>query len=443
MKKITSLIVVCTILTMLLIFTPPTVQAVHYEVAVPLGYRPWNLIIDSSNNIFCGANKMEGEVLKGYILKYNGTFSSFPLNDPNPGPILGITVDSDGNVWVAERDAHKIAKLSGDTVTEYAVGSSEDPAYPITVEANGTDIWIGCAKTTNNKIMKFIPSTQTIINYSLPALYSDAKIQDIKIRNGTVWFTDARNNCIGELDPATSNFTFHGPLTSHSYFLDIDSQGKVWFTENWANRIGCYNPANSSITEYVVPSQGIDTPYGITIDNNDDVWFSEFFMRKIGVFDQNQQIFTEYDITSSPYDVVKNQIGNIWFLGAGSWKLGRLDPTNYVGKRKEKGLQVTISTKSTATVGKEFTIKVMIKNVAPETVNDITVSLRLGKKLTLTNGQLKTNIGTLKTGQSTTLEWHVKATKAGKHRAVLTANGLLTDGTSANARVAWRIIATN
>lgn len=443
MKKITPLIVVCTILTTLLIFTPPTVQAAHYEVAVPLGYRPWNLLIDSSNNIFAGANKMEGSISKGYILKYNGTFSSFPLNDPNPGPILGITVDSEGNVWVAERDAHKIAKLSGDTVTEYAVGSSEDPAYPITVEANGTDIWIGCAKTTNNKIMKFIPSTQTLINYSLPALYSDAKIQDIKIRNGTVWFTDARNNCIGELDPATSNFTFHGPLTSHSCFLDIDSQGKVWFTENWANRIGCYNPANSSITEYVVPSWGDDTPYGITIDSNDDIWFSEFFMRKIGVFDQTQQIFTEYDITSSPYDVVKNQIGNIWFLGAGSWKLGRLDPTNYVGKRKENGLQVTISTKSTATVGKEFTIKVMIKNVAPETVNDITVSLRLGKKLTLTNGQLKTNIGTLKTGQWTTLEWHVKATKAGKHRSALSATGLLMDGTSANARVAWRIIAAN
>jgi len=443
MKKTTPLIVVCTILTTLLIFTPPTVQAVHYSVNLPLGYRPWNLEIDSSNNIFCGANKMEGSIAKGYILKYNGTFSSFPLNDPDPGPILSITIDSEGNVWVAERDAHKIAKLSGDTVTEYAVGSSEDPAYPITVEANGTDIWIGCAKTTNNKIMKFIPSTQTLINYSLPALYSDAKIQDIKIRNGTVWFTDARNNCIGELDPATSNFTFHGPLTSHSYFLDIDSQGKVWFTENWANRIGCYNPANSSITEYVVPSWGDDTPYGITIDNNDDVWFSEFFMRKIGVFDQTQQIFTEYNITSSPYDVVQNNIGNIWFLGAGSWKLGHLDPTNYVGKRKEKGLQITISTKSTATVGKEFTIKVMIKNVAPETVNDITVSLRLGKKLTLTNGQLKTNIGTLKTGQWTTLEWQVMATKAGKHRAVLSANGLLMDGSSANAKAAWRIIAVN
>ena len=450
MRRKTPLIVLCSILTLLFILTPSTVQADYSDVIVPSGYRPWNLAVDSNNDIWFGANKWEGTPLlwKGYILRYNTTsetFDTFPIPTSNPGPILGTTIDSNGNIWVCERDAHKIAKLSGENVTEYSVGSPEDPAYPVTVEANGTDIWIGCAKTVNNKIMKFISSTQTLVNYTLPTQYSSSEIRDIKIRNGTVWFTNTRTNYIGELNPATSNFTFHGPLTSHALFLDIDSQGKVWFTENYANRLGVYNPTNSSITEYFInTTQGEDTPYGIAIDANDDVWFSENLMKKIGKFDHTLQNFTEYDVSSKPYDVVKDSIGKLWFIGAGSWHIGSIDPTNYVGKKRENGLQAIVSSKSTATVGEEFSIRVMIKNTALETVTDITVSLSLSKGLTVTNGELtKVNIGTLDAGKWKILEWHVKSIKAGKCMNRVSATGLLMDGSLAYAKIAWRINVAN
>jgi len=448
MRKKTSLILSCSVLTMLILFTAPAVQAPLLDVLIPEGFRPWTLAIDASNNVWVAANKWEGTPLvwAGYILVYNttsGNFSTFALPTSNSGPILGITIDSNGDIWVSERDAHKIAKLSGETVTEYAIGSAEDPAYPVTVEANGTDIWIGCARTANNVIMKFIPSTQTLVNYTLPAQYSNSEIRDIKILNNTVWFTNARSNYIGELNPATSTFTFHGPLYSHALFLDIDSQGKVWFTENWGNRLGVYDPATSNMTEYFINSTvGRDSPYGIVVDGNDNVWFSENLLKRIGRFNPITETIIEFAVDSKPYDIVRDNVGSLWFIGAGSWKIGRLDPTNYVGKRKENGLQATVSSKSPVSVGKEFTIKVMIKNMAPETVTDITVSLRLGKKLTLTDGQLKMNIETLNAGKWTILEWQVMATKAGKHRAVLTANGLLMDGSSANAKAAWRIIAT-
>jgi len=446
MKKKTSLIVACSILTLLFVFTPSTVQADYYDVIVPSGYRPWNLAVDSDNDLWFGANKWEGTPLlwKGYILRYNTTsetFDTFPIPTSNPGPILGATIDSNDDKWFCERDAHKIAKLSVENITEYSVGSSENPAYPVTVEANGTDIWIGCAKTANNKIMKFIPSTQTLINYTLPTQHSSSEIRDIKIQNDTIWFTDTRSNYIGKLNSTTSSFTFHGPLTSHALFLDIDSQGKVWFTENYANRLGVYNPTNSSITEYFInTTQGEDTPYGIVVDANDDIWFSENLLKKIGKFDHTSEIFTEYDVASKPYDVVKDNIGNLWFIGAGSWHIGRLDPTNYVGKKKENGLQAIPSSKSTTTVGQQFSIRVMIKNTAPETITDITVSLSLARGFTVTNGALtEINIGTLNAGKWKILEWHVKSIKAGKYMNRISATGLLTDGSLAYAKIAWRI----
>lgn len=446
MNKKTPLIVICSILTLLFISTPSTVQADYYDVIVPSGYRPWNLAVDSNNDIWFGANKWEGTPLlwKGYILRYNTTsetFDTFPIPTSNPGPILGATIDSNGNIWVCERDAHKIAKLSGENITEYSVGTSGDPAYPVTVEANGTDIWIGCAKTANNKIMKLIPSTQTLINYTLPTQYSSSEIRDIKIQNDTIWFTNTRSNYIGQLNSTTSNFTFHGPLTSHALFLDIDSQGKVWFTENYANCLGVYNPTNSSITEYCLNiTQGEDTPYGIAIDANDDIWFSENLLKKIGKFDHTLETHTEYSVSSKPYDVVKDSIGNLWFIGAGSWHIGRLDPTNYVGKKKENGLQAIASSKSTATVGQQFSIRVMIKNTALQTITDITVSLSLARGLTVTNGELtNVNIGILDPGKWKIIEWHVMATKAGKYRNRISATGLLTDGSTAYAKIAWRI----
>ena len=451
MRRKTPLLVISSLLTLLFLLIPlPTVQADYNDVIVPSGYRPWNLAVDSNNDIWFGANKWEGtpSIWKGYILRYNTTsqtFDAFPLPTSNPGPILGVTIDSNGDKWVAERDAHKIAKLSGETITEYAVGSSGDPAYPVTVEANGTDIWIGCAKTANNKIMKFTPSTQTLINYSLPAQYSSSEIRDIKIQNSTVWFTDSRSNYISELNPATTNFTFHGPLTSHPLFLDIDSQGKVWFTENWANRLGVYNPANSTITEYFINStQGEDTPYGLVVDNNDDVWFSENLLKKIGKFDHTTETITEYDVSSKPYDVVKDNIGNLWFIGAGSWHIGRLDPTHYVGKKIERGLQAIVSSKSTVKVDETFTIKIMIKNVAPQPVTNVEVALSLIKGLTIAKDEtLKINIGTLKVGEWKILEWHVKATRVGKYVNRIFASGLLMDGNSVYARIAWDIKVAN
>jgi streptogramin lyase len=445
MKKRTLIVVACSLLALLFMFAPSSVQADYTEVAVPEGFRPWTLAIDASNNIWLGANKWEGtpQVWNGYILMYNTTsqtFSNFSIPTSNPGPILSITIDSANNKWVTEREAHKIAKVNGD-VTEYAVGSVEDPTYPVAVEANGTDIWIGCAKFADNKIMKFIPSTQSLINYTLPAEHSDSEIRDMEILGGIVWFTDARSNYIGELDPDTSTFTFHGPLYNHPLYLDIDSQNNVWFTENWGNRLGVYNSTTSAITEYALNTTlGSDTPYGLVVDNNDDIWFSENYLKKIGKFDHITKVITEYDVNCKPYDVVKDNIGNLWFIGAGSWKIGRLDPMNYVGKRKENGLQATVSAKSTATAGEEFSIRVMIKNTSPGTVADITVSLTTRRTLTITSGQPEVNIGTLKPDQWTIVEWHVIATRKGKLMNRLSANGLLADGSSVSTKVAWRIV---
>ena len=81
----------------------------------------------------------------------------------------------------------------------------------------------------------------------------------------------------------------------------------------------------------------------------------------------------------------------------------------------------------------------MIKNTAPETVRNATVSLSLSNGLTVTNGELKVNIGTLDAGQWMILEWQVKATEAGKCINRLSASGTLIDGSSAYTRTAWRI----
>jgi len=149
-------------------------------------------------------------------------------------------------------------------------------------------------------------------------------------------------------------------------------------------------------------------------------------------------------VASKPYDVVKDNIGNLWFIGAGSWHIGRLDPTNYAGKKKENGLQAIPSSKSTTIVGQQFSIRVMIKNTAPETITDITVSLSLARGFTVTNGALtEINIGALDAGKWKILEWHVKAIKAGKYMNRISATGLLTDGSLAYAKIAWRINVAN
>jgi len=439
-----SIGMICTLLTVLSI-SPQLVQAATLmEVPVPAGLKPWKLAVDSSNNIWFGANGPLGE---GYIVKYDTTLETF-TNYSLPtgvaaGAILGAAIDSNGNVWVAESSANKIAwyNASTGTVQEFSIATPEEPnPIPVSIAVDSSNnIWIGCE--SYGKIVKFTPSDGTFEDYYFPATYSGSVAHDIKVRGDTAWFTDSTNPYLGSLNISSGSFDFRGPLSSYTVFLDFDSKNNVWFSEcnprRGVHNIAVYNTTDQMVTEYPVPSPGDDSPYGVAVDINDKVWLAERSEYKIGMFDPVTKSFTEYGTTSMPYDVVKDLIDNIWYIGGGSWRIGRLDPTGY--KRIwESGLEARVSCTSPVAVGEEFTLKVMVKNVASGPISDASITLDLREGMILRSEETAiVPIGALDAGQWTMIEWHLTVTRQGNYLNKVHASGLLEGGSTVWVRVFW------
>jgi len=417
------------------------VQAVTIsEVPIPVELLPGRaMAVDSSNNLWFGANVWG---VDGRIVEYDtthGTFTVYNLLTPNPGPVLGVAIDSDDNVWVTEENANKIAKLNVTTgdVSEYSLTSGSAP-ISIAIDESG-NIWIGCR---TNKILKYNPSTETEVPYSLPAPCQDGITQDLKISNGKVWFTEPVNYYLGKFDPVTEDFSFYGPVTSVTKYLDFDSKGNVWFSEPPINTLGLLNITDETITEYELPSvlqPGQEGAYGMAVDINDDVWVAERHPEKIAMFDPETKVFTEYDTNGTKPVVLKSDlIDTIWYITEGSsWHLGRLDATRYV-KKWEAGLEATVSCRSEITIGEEYTLKVMIKNVASSPVTDTTATLTVRPGMTLRSGESETvSIGPVEVGEWQIITWHITATKNGNYLDKLEATAVRSDGETVRVRVFW------
>ncbi|MFB0543166.1 MAG: hypothetical protein ACETVR_00135, partial [Candidatus Bathyarchaeia archaeon] len=365
-----------------------------------------------------------------------------------PGPVLGVAIDSNDNVWVTEMNSHKLAKLTIATksVSEYTLPIGSAPES-IAIDASD-NIWIGCG-CVPNKILKFNTATGEVeTEYPIPTEYpQDIHPFDLKVKNGVVWFTDTTYGYIGKFDPKTESFTFYGPMTHITYFLDFDSKGNVWFTEPYPNLLGVFNVTDETITEYPLPSvvwPGEDGANGVAVDINDDVWVAERHPEKIAMFDPETKVFTEYDTNGTMPIVLKSDlIDTIWYITEGSsWHLGCLDATRYV-KTWEAGLEATVSCRSEIKIGEEYTLKVMIKNVASSPVTDTTATLTVRPGMTLGSGESETvTIGPLEVGEWQIITWHITATKKGNYLDKLEATAVRSDGETVRVRVFWMSKAT-
>ncbi len=148
--------------------------------AEALFYEPWGITVDNSDNIFVADtrnNKIRKISPEGNVTTYAGTgsygISSGPGNVSTFGFPTGIDVDSDGNVYVADHNTHIIRRISISgfvtTIagTPYILGDVDGAAnaasfnrpYGLTVDQEGN---IYVADEWNHKIRKI--STDGIVS---------------------------------------------------------------------------------------------------------------------------------------------------------------------------------------------------------------------------------------------------------------------------------------
>ncbi|MEO6990096.1 MAG: hypothetical protein ABI346_05580 [Candidatus Baltobacteraceae bacterium] len=218
------------------------------------------------------ADATAGSVLESTI---SGTMRSVFVGSPSTSGPSDLVPDEFGNLWVADGIANAIEQI---------VPSGGATSFPLPVR-NAEPYWIVHADGDQwfteepGKIGRFDGAGHLVAEYPTPH-YPNAKLLGITSTRGTIWYADAADDVIGEVDDGGMVREFPLPAPSGEragpFFLTGDDVGNVWFTylseSGDADAIGRLDGAGR-VTMLTLPFSA--APSGITFGPDRNIWFLE------------------------------------------------------------------------------------------------------------------------------------------------------------------------
>lgn len=264
--------------------------------------------------------------------------------------------------------------LTTAVLAEFPTPTSQSAPIGITTDSSG-NLWFTESSNQGGKIGEFNPVTEAFTEYTLPTAIVLGQPEAIAIGpNDTVWFTAPGADVVGELDPATGDFTtFPLPAGANPSGISLGPDGNIWFTEPGISSIGSINPSTFALAQYITsgvhplaitaapdgllwftapgaasigsinPSTGSITvvpdiptydggPLGITAtsDSSGDtvIWLSQYKQGSIAYYTvptSGPAALTEVTLTqgiADPTGIAVGPSGNVWFAGTVSTSTG-------------------------------------------------------------------------------------------------------------------------
>lgn len=237
------------------------------------------------------------------------TFTPYYPPTPDTQP-LDIAAGPDGQLWFAESNAGKIAKVTTAGVfTEYQVPNYITGLGPIVAGLDG-NMWFA----TGAGIAKITPSG-TITHYNFPTLGNNGACDLTVGPDGNVWYLRP----LDKLGMVTTDGVFTeytvpvgGDSIDTTSKLSTGPDGRLWFTYNAhiATQIGAVT-TTGVFAEYPVPNRGYDIAEGP--DGN--LWYTSPDANRIGKLTTGG-VVTEYEVptpNSQPGSLAVGPDGDLWF----------------------------------------------------------------------------------------------------------------------------------
>jgi streptogramin lyase len=211
-----------------------------------VGAFPFRVITDRDGKVWFT------ELLGNRIGSYDpssGILQEYAVPTEFAGP-ADLTFDNKGTLWFSEAYNGSIAKFDVDTKTlvEYHLSAIDPTQYVgspvgISVASDGM-VWV--ADHGGNWIVEFNSTSQRIIRYPTheppPDIYPISIPNDLAIDGqGRVWFAEHGGNSVGFLDPRSQRMVEYaiptGPIST-ALWIALAPNGDVWFTEWSADKLG-------------------------------------------------------------------------------------------------------------------------------------------------------------------------------------------------------------
>src|SRR6266568_4115001 len=261
----------------------------------------------------------------------------FPFPPSNVG-LMQPAIDAQGNVWVGEMSANRLARLASHTgvVTTW---EPPDGKYGIMTTAVDTRGKVWFVEQGANYIGRFDPATQTFRPFPLGIVNGHPLgPQDLQFdARGQLWFTALIGGRIGRLDPATGAVQTWpvpspNPATPATPFsLTVTPDEQVWFGDITGGVVGHLNPATGRITLYHLADSQVEV-FAMAHDSRGHIWFTEIAPGRLGMIDTTTNSVTELPVPTlfgkpaALYGLVVTHDGNVWFVNNSAGMLVRYAP---------------------------------------------------------------------------------------------------------------------
>jgi virginiamycin B lyase len=309
---------------------------VAMEFSLPSGSMPSDVAVDSQGVVWVSERNT------GMIGRFDANSLTYTriASPPAKNPkfqLNSIAVDPRGQVWYVD-DGPNARML------QYNPKSREFNSYPIpdyrwpvseigwariaTLRFLDNNVW--GTGITAERVLKLDPSTRKVTEYSVPR--GSAPLGLAIGGNNMIWYAAEVGNAIVRLDPTDGRLTPHQVPTPRSDLrgMAADAEGNLWVAATESGKLVKVDNRTGNATEFTVPSEG-SGPYSVDIDTKRNlVWFSENFTDKIGRFDPRANSFVEFPQPSAASDLRRIEIdrsnpNRVWWSGARADKIGYIE----------------------------------------------------------------------------------------------------------------------
>jgi YVTN family beta-propeller protein len=294
--------------------------------------NPSRTTVDSNGDVWVG-NRDEAGAVPGFgNLGSVAKLSASPLGMTSTGIWNGSNFNRLGWPNTGGVDSYGGTSTAVDSVIRKYVRTPGTRVRHVSIDAQD-DVWVGGgpgALGGNHAFQLFDGETGAAIP-NTPGQTTSFDIDrggygGLIDGNGVLWSAGATLNSLVRFDPATGIAL---PINNGrlSYGMGIDSQGKVWVS-NWENdSIQRFNP-DGALDMTFVPT-GMNNPRGVVItpaDNN--VWVANSYANTVSRLDNAGNLLATVPVGTQPTGVAVDANGKVWVTNLDSNNVMRINPAS-------------------------------------------------------------------------------------------------------------------
>tara|TARA_R110000744_G_scaffold4873_2_gene17331 strand:+ start:1907 stop:3181 length:1275 start_codon:yes stop_codon:yes gene_type:complete len=223
------------------------------EYPLPVGSMPHSVTHDQAGNIWYTGNK-NGTV--GKLTPSTGELTTFKMPDPDAKDPHTAIFDSQGAMWFTLQHSNMVGRLIPQTgdIKLVTLPTKNSRPYGITLDTNGNP-WVAC--NGSNCLIKVNSKTMQLHEYKLPDPATTVRRLDFA-SDGMLWYVNSSQGRLGRFDPVSGiakEWPSPSGPESHPYAIAV-VDNVIWYNESGMrpDTLVRFEPNTETFQSWPIPS---------------------------------------------------------------------------------------------------------------------------------------------------------------------------------------------